>query len=320
MKAAVIGQDGLEIKEVEQPQPNTGEVLIKVKAIGLNRADLLALEGARGFDGGGIGGREWSGVVAELGKGVTQLAVGDRVMCTGNGAYAEFAVTKVGRAWKIPDNNMSLEQAATLPISLQTMHNAIVTAGKMERNDTVLIQGASSGVGILAMQIAKFLGARLVIGTSTHDGRRAKLFEFGADVALDSNDPKWADKVLELTDGKGVDLIVDQISATVMNDNLKATRVLGRIVNVGRLGGFTGNLDFDLHAARRIEYIGVTFRTRSECEVAEIIRLMKLDLWAAVKSGDLSIPIDKTFPLDEATDAHQYMKDNQHFGKIILSV
>jgi NADPH2:quinone reductase len=90
-------------------------------------------------------------------------------------------------------------------------------------------------------------------------------------------------------------------------------------VNVGRLGGFKGELDFDLHAARRIDYIGVTFRTRSEEEVAEIIRLMKADLWGALEAGDLSIPIDKAFPLEEAVEAHQYMKDNQHFGKILLT-
>ena len=129
----------------------------------------------------------------------------------------------------------------------------------------------------------------------------------------------WADQVLEATDGKGVDLIVDQVSGGVMNDNLKATRILGRIVNVGRLGGFKGELDFDLHALRRIDYIGVTFRTRSEEEVAEIIDAMKADLWGAVEAGELSIPIDKAFPLEQAGEAHQYMKDNQHFGKILLT-
>ena len=319
MKAAVITENGLEIKDVEQPEPGPGEVLVRVKAAGLNRADLMALQGARGFAGGGVGGREWAGEVAGLGDGVTDLQVGDRVMCTGNGAYAEYAVTLAARAWKVPGNNMSLEQAATMPVSLQTMHNAIVTAGRLEKSEAVLIQGASSGVGILGMQIAKYMGARLVIGTSTHEGRRAKLTEYGADMALDSKSPDWADRVLEATDGRGVDLIVDQVSGGVMNDNLKATRILGRIVNVGRLGGFKGEMDFDLHAARRIDYIGVTFRTRTEEEVAEIIKLMKADLWGAVESGELSIPIDKAFPLDQAAEAHQYMHDNQHFGKILLT-
>ena len=319
MKAAVIKENGLEIHDVPRPEPKVGEVMIKVAAAGLNRADLLALQGAGGFAAAGVGGREWSGEIAVLGNGVTGLAIGDRVMCTGNGAYAEYAVTAAARAWKLPHNYMSLEQAATMPISLQTMHNAIVTAGRVEQGDAVLIQGASSGVGILGMQIAKCMGASLVIGTSTHELRRSKLTEYGADIALDSKSTDWADKVLEATDGKGVDLIVDQVSGGVMNDNLRATRILGRIVNVGRLGGFTGEIDFDLHAARRIDYIGVTFRTRSEGEVEEIIRLMKADLWGAVEAGDLTIPIDKAFPLDQAAEAHQYMNDNQHFGKILLT-
>ena len=319
MKAVVIAEGGLEITDAPRPEPKPGEVLVQVKAAGLNRADLMAIAGARGFASGGVAGREWAGEVVEVGADVGDLSPGDRVMCTGTGAYAEFAVTAPARAWKIPANNMSFEQAATLPVSLQTMHNAIVTAGRMEKDDAVLIQGASSGVGILGMQIAKFMGARLVIGTSTLAGRRAKLTEYGADMALDSSDPAWADAVLEATDGKGVDLIVDQVSGGVMNDNLKATRILGRIVNVGRLGGFKGEFDFDLHALRRIDYIGVTFRTRGEQEVAEIIRLMKADLWGAVEAGELSIPIDRTFTFDEAVEAHQYMKDNQHFGKILLT-
>ena len=127
----------------------------------------------------------------------------------------------------------------------------------------MLIQGASSGVGLLGMQIAKHMGASIVMGTSTNDGRRARLKEFGCDVALDTRDPKWPDKVKEATGGKGVDLIVDQVSAGVMNQNMEAAAILGRIVNVGRLGGMKGEFNFDLHALKRIDYIGVTFRTRT---------------------------------------------------------
>ena len=184
----------------------------------------------------------------------------------------------------------------------------------------MLIQGASSGVGLMAMQIAKAMGAGLVIGTSTNPERRSRLAEFGADLALDSKDPGWVDQVLEATGGIGVDLIIDQVSGYVANQNLAATRVLGRIVNVGRLGGFSGEFNFDLHAARRIDYIGVTFRTRSIDEVSDIVRLMKADLWDLVTAGELSLPIDKEFPLDDAAQAVEYMKTNQHFGKIVLTV
>lgn len=322
MKAAVVGASGVEIREVPKPTPGPTQVLVRVRASGLNRADLIMASGrAHGAHGGAgaILGLEFAGEVVETGSQVTGIKVGDRVMCSGNAGYAEYAVTDYGRVAKIPANNMTYTQAATLPIALQTMHNALVTAGRLKKGESVLIQGASSGVGIMGMQIAKFMGAALVIGSSTNEGRRARLKEFGADLAIDTKDPGWADAVVKATDGKGVDLIVDQISAPVANGNLKAAKVLGRIVNVGRLGGFTGEFDFDLHAAKRIDYIGVTFRTRSVEEVREINRLMRIDLWGAVEEGKLALPIDKTYPLEQAAAALAHMKANEHFGKIVLT-
>jgi NADPH2:quinone reductase len=241
-------------------------------------------------------------------------------MCSGNGGYAEYAVTDWGRVSPVPGNNMGWEQAATLPIALQTMHNALITIGEMVAGQAVMIQGASSGVGLMGMQIAKLMGARLVIGSSTTPVRRARLAEFGADLAVDTSDPDWPDAVLAATDGRGVDLIVDQISAPVANANMRATRILGRIVNVGRLGGNKGEFDFDLHAARRITYVGVTFRTRSVEEVREINRRMRADLWPAVEAGKLALPIDKVFPLEQAAEAQAHMRANAHLGKIVLAV
>jgi NADPH2:quinone reductase len=172
----------------------------------------------------------------------------------------------------------------------------------------------------MALQIAKHKGAKLVIGSSTNAGRRARLKEFGADLAIDTKDAGWVDAVTKATDGKGVDLIVDQVSASVANDNMKAAAVLGRIVNVGRLGGTRGEFNFDLHALKRIDYIGVTFRTRSIEEVREITRKMRADLWDAVEAGKLHLPIDRAFPLDQAGAALEHMKANAHFGKILLTV
>jgi len=215
---------------------------------------------------------------------------------------------------------MGYEQAATLPIALQTMHDAVMTNGRLKPGESVLIQGASSGVGLMGLQIAKLMGARLVIGSSTNPTRRARLKEFGADLAIDTKDAGWVAAVTQATDGKGVDLIVDQISAPVANDNMKAASVLGRIVNVGRLGGTRGEFNFDLHALKRIDYIGVTFRTRSVEEVREITRRMRADLWDAVEAGTLHLPIDRAFPLDQAAAALEHMKANAHFGKIVLTM
>ena len=323
MKAAVLTESGLQIADAPKPKPAPNQVLVRVRAAGLNRADVMMASGQRHGSAGGPGavlGLEFAGEVEAVGSEVKTVKPGDRVMCSGNGGYAEYAVTDWGRVLAIPANNMSYEQAATLPIALQTMHNALVTAGRLEAGETVLIQGASSGVGLMGLQIAKHKGARLVMGTSTNAKRRERLKEFGADLAIDTTQPEWSEAVLAATDKKGVNLIVDQVSASVANQNMKAAAVLGRIVNVGRLGGFKGEFDFDLHAMKRIDYIGVTFRTRSVEEVREIVRAMRADLWGAVESGALKLPIDRTFPLDQAAAALAHMRANAHFGKIVLVV
>jgi NADPH2:quinone reductase len=323
MKAAVIADSGVEIRDVAKPTPAPNQVLVRVRAAGLNRADVIMASGRMHGSAGGPGavlGLEFAGEVEAVGGEVTGVKPGDRVMCSGNGGYAEYAVADWGRVAKVPANNMSWEQATTLPIALQTMHNALVTAGRLKAGETVLIQGASSGVGLMGLQIAKLKGARLVMGTSTNAGRRARLQEFGADLAIDTTQPDWAEEALAATDKKGVDLIVDQVSASVANQNMKAAAVLGRIVNVGRLGGFKGEFDYDLHAMKRIDYIGVTFRTRSLEEVREIVRAMRADLWGHVESGKLKLPIDRTFPLDKAAEALAHMRANAHFGKIVLVV
>ena len=194
MKAGVASAKGVVVADVPQPRPKPNEVLVKVKAAALNRADLTTGRGLPHGPGGGIGqpiGIEWAGEVIETGADVKDIWPGERVMCSGNGGYAEFAVSDWGRVIPIPDG-MSFEDAATLPVSLITLHNALITAGRMQPGDSVLIQGASSGVGLMGLQIAKLMGAKLVIGSSTNAERRARLKEFGADLAIDTRDPDLA--------------------------------------------------------------------------------------------------------------------------------
>jgi NADPH2:quinone reductase len=323
MKAAVLGDKGIEVRDIAKPTPAPNEILIRVRASSLNRADLIVASGIQHGPVGGVGARiglECSGEVEAVGSDVKDFKPGDRVMASSGGGLAEYTVTDAGRAHRIPGNNMTYEQAACFPVALQTLHNAVVTAGRLRRGETLLVQGASSGVGLMGMQIGKLMGASVVMGSSTNAQRRARLSEYGCDVAIDTSKPDWPEDVKKATDGKGVDLIVDMVSAPVANGNLEAAKILGRIVNVGRLGGTKGEFDFDKHALKRVDYIGVTFRTRSPEEVREIVRLMRADLWPAVESGKLSLPIYKTYTLADVAEALSVMRANQHFGKIVISV
>lgn len=324
MKAYIYGANGAEVTDVAKPAPKGAQVLVRVRACGLNRADLGMTKGHAHGSAGGVGtvlGMEWAGEVAEIGPDAKGVKVGDRVMGSGAAAFAEYTLADHGRLFHIPSTgNMGFEEAATLPVALATMHNAVVTNGALQPGQSVLIQGASSGVGLMAMQIAKLKGAKLVVGSSTDATRRERLKEFGADLAIDSRDPGWVDQVLKATNGEGVDLIVDQVSASVANQNLAATKVKGRIVNVGRLGGSHGDFNFDLHAARRINYIGVTFRTRTIEEIRDIFSAVRSDIWSAVESRKLKLPIDKVLPFDQIGKAFERMEANKHLGKIVVTL
>ena len=323
MKAAVLGEKGVEVRDVPRPTPKPNEVLIKVRASSLNRADTIVAAGIQHGPVAGVGARlglECSGEVEAVGSEVTGFKAGDRVMGSAPGGFAEYTVTDAGRLHRIPGNNMTYAQAACFPIALQTMHNAVVTAGRLKRGETLLIQGASSGVGLMGMQIGKLMGASIVLGTSTNAHRRAQLKDYGCDVPIDTSKPDWPEDVKKATGGNGVNLIVDMVSVPVANGNLAACALLGRIVNVGRLGGTKGEFNYDLHALRRIDYIGVTFRTRTSEEVRDIVKAMRADLWPAVESGKLSLPIYKTFKLDHIVEALGVMTANQHFGKIVIDV
>ena len=323
MRAVTVVESGVQILEVDTPSPKDEEVLVKVHACGLNRADLVVADGGAHGSAGGNGtivGMEFSGEIVKCGENVKNLSIGDRVMCSGASAWAEYAIADHGRVIKIPDNNIDFITASSLPIALATMHNAIVTIGNFVKGQTILIQGASSGVGLMGLQLAKQLGAKLVIGTSTKTEKFDRLKSIGADLVVNSKDTTWVEEVLRSTNNEGVDLIIDQLSGYTINENMKASKVKGIIVNVGRLAGGNAEFNCDLHALRRINYRGVTFRTRSISEIRDVYSKMWADCSDLVIKGKLSLPVDKVYQFNDVEDALSCMRDDQHFGKLILKI
>lgn len=327
MRAAVVIQDAggkrLEVMEVPRPAPGEGEVVVRVHAAGANRADLSMSVGH--FKGAGtaleapVAGLEFAGEVAEVGAGVSGVKSGDRVMAMGQGAFAEFA--RIDHRLLIPvPTTFAWEEAATAPVALMTMHDAVVTIGRLQAGEAVLVQGVTSGVGIAAFQIARLKGAMPVIGTSTSDAKLATLREWGLDLGVNSKTDDVVKRVIEATGGKGADLVIDMLGAPVVNQNMQAAAVTGRIVDVGRMGGLKGEIDLDLHSLKRISFIGVTFRTRSVEEIQTIIRLMVADIWPAVAAGQVKLPIDRVFPLEKIADAYAHMRANAHLGKIAIAM
>lgn len=328
MKAVVIirkEQGGtMALQEIPIPKPRPEELLIQVKAAALNRADLFRVQGTYVMTGSTktegrpeIVGGEAAGVVVDMGQDVAGFAKGDRVMGMCDGGYAEFTTLHQKLAMAVPER-LSWEEAATIPISYMTEHNALVTNGRLRAGESVLINGASSGVGVAAVQIARLWGAKPVIGLSGSPAKLEALKALGVDVGINYRTENFKEAVLSATDGKGVDLIIDHVGGPHLKDNLKCMALKARLVSVGRLGGEIGQLNMDLLALKRLELIGVTFRTRTFTERIEIARLMISDLLPALEDGRLKPVVACVFPLDQATEAHQYMATNAHFGKIVL--
>lgn len=327
MKAMVIvrGEEGgkMELQDTPIPKPRPEELLIKVKAAALNRADLFRVQGtylpamATGMPE--IVGGEAAGIVTDMGKDVTGFAVGDRVTGMCGGGYAQFTIIHQSLAIPVPER-LNWEEAAAVPISFMTEYDAVVTHGRLQKGKSVLVNGASSGVGIAAVQIARIWGAKPLIGMAGTPEKLAALGKLGMDMGINYKKENFKDAVLAMTDGKGVDLIIDHVGGTHLKDNLKCMALKGRLVSVGRLGGIVGELNMDLLALKRLELIGVTFRTRTMSERIDIARKMMADLLPALADGRLKPVIDRAFPLEKAVKAHAYMESNVQFGKIILVV
>ncbi|UCE31315.1 MAG: zinc-binding dehydrogenase [Burkholderiales bacterium] len=325
MKAAIIveqqGRRGIAVADIPEPVPGPGEVRVRVRAGALNRADLALNPNHRqtaAAQAVPVAGMEFAGEIEALGPHVRRWQVGDRVMGMSAGAFAEACLCDARLLLPAPEG-VPFTEAATLPVALQTMHDAIVTNGRLAAGETVLVHGAASGVGMAGIQIAKLMGAGRVIGSSRSDARLAALRAFGMDDGIELSGD-WVGGLERLAGAAGIPLAIDMVAGTTVNGLMRAAAVRGRIVNVGRLAGMHGEFDFDLHAKKRIDYIGVTFRTRSTEEIETLIARMNEDLWEHVDAGRIRVPVDRVFTLDDVVAAFAYMRSNAHLGKVVLQI
>jgi len=326
MKAMAIvpGKEGgtLEWRDLPNPEPGSGELLMRVRAAGLNRADLYQLKGTYQTEktpGGSlaIAGIEAVGEVAGIGKNVSGFQMGDRIMAMCAGGYAEFTTLDHRMAMPVP-GRLSWEEAATIPIAYMTEHNALVTNGRLQPGETVLVNAASSGVGVAAVQIAKLCGAKRVIGTASTPAKLAALAALGMDLGINYRTENFADAVLAATGGTGADIIIDHVGGAWLKENLRCMALKGRLISVGRLGQGTGELDLELMALKRLQLIGVTNRTRTIDEKIAIARGVVADLLPALADGRLKPVVDRVFALLQAPEAQAYLASNAQIGKIVL--
>jgi len=326
MKAlfTVPGPSGgiFEFREIPTPSPGTGEVLVKVHASGTNRGELLARRLLRS-DNPALhpmrSGGEFAGEIVSLGEGVKGFSAGQRVMGRAPGSYAEFALANQRALMRIP-NEMGWAEAASIPNVFVTAHDAIVTNAQTKRGESVLITAGSSGVGTAAIQIARYIGANLVLATSRSMSKRAALKELGAHEVIDPIKSKWVDEVMAATGKRGIDVIIDNVGGPMLADNIRALAIKGRLVSVGRNAGQIGECNLDEVARKRVSIIGVTFRTRSLEESLVCGERCAADLLDAFSGGTLKPVLDRTFPFDRIADAHDYMLSDVQIGKIVVTM
>ncbi|UHD45118.1 NAD(P)H-quinone oxidoreductase [Aureimonas altamirensis] len=313
------GPEVLKPAKVERPRPGPGEVLIEVQAAGVNRPDVLQRMGAYPPPSGAPAwpGLEVAGLVAELGEGVDRFAEGEPVMALlPGGGYAEFAVAPAGSVLHLPAG-VSMVEAAAMPETFFTVWHNVIERGGLMAGETLLVHGGSSGIGTTAIQLARARNAR-VVATAGSPEKCARLVELGVDRAVDYHTQDFVEVVREATGGRGADVILDMVGGDYLARNLQAAAADARIVQIAFLRGQKAELDIGLLMARRITVTGSTLRARDAGFKAGIAQAIETHVWPLVEEGRVRPIIDRTFPLEQAADAHRAI-DADHFGKIVLT-
>jgi len=317
------GPENLEIRQVaDPPRPAVGEVIVDVKSAGLNRADLLQRRGLypapKGYSQQ-IPGMEFSGIVSESGGETDDIKKGDRVFgLIAGGAQAEKVLMNSKHLAKVPEH-MDLTEAGGIPEVYITAYDAVFTQAGLRSGETLLVHAAGSGVGLAAIQLAKAAGAK-VIGTSRTVSKLERCREFGLDEAIDAADGSFAEKVLGLTNRRGADVVLELVGGSYLTEDLKCLAQLGRIMLVGLTGGRNAELDLGAILAKRAKIIGTTLRGRSTEEKTDTTNAFAANVVPLFASGKLSANIDRVFPFEEVSKAHEYLESNKSFGKVVLEI
>ena len=326
MRAAVItepgGPDVLQIMEVDDPVPGPEDVLVDVKASALNRADIIQRQGNYPAPAGSpsdIPGLEFAGVVVEAGERVVGMAKGDRVFgLLGGGGYASRTITHHRMAIPMP-SDWDFVQAAATPEVYFTAYDALFNRGNLQMGESLLVHAAGSGVGTAAVQLAHQAGA-FVFGTAGSPKKLAGAAKLGMDVGINYHDEDFSAVVKEKTGGAGVDVLIDFIDGPYWDQNIASMAVLGRLVEVGLMGGGRVEVDLGQLLGKRLQVTGTGLRGRTLEEKLAITAQFKRHVLPHLASGSMKPIVDRTFPLEEVADAHRYMETNANFGKIVLTI
>ncbi|GAA4288556.1 NAD(P)H-quinone oxidoreductase [Georgenia daeguensis] len=320
MRAITITDDSdLLLSDVPDPRPGPGEVLVRVSAAGVNRADLLQRAGHYPPPPGAseLLGLEVSGTVAAVGGGVTGWAEGDEVCALlAGGGYAELVAVPAGQLLPAPAG-MDLVDAAALPEAVCTAWSNLVGTGGLREGETVLIHGGSGGVGSAAIQLASAVGAR-VLTTAGGPDRAARCRELGADVAIDHRAQDVVAAVEEATDGRGVDVILDVLGAGGLDQNVRSLATGGRLVVIGTQKGRKGEIDLGRLMTKRASVHATTLRARPLAEKAAIVADVRGRAWPLLDDGRLRPVVAERLPLAEAARAHELLDSGAVFGKVLL--
>lgn len=310
----------LEIREVPRPELRPGDVLVRVEACSVNRADLLQRRGLYPPPPGvtSILGLDFAGVIEEVPSDVSGWSTGDRVFgIVAGGGYGRYLAVCAAHLLRIPERLSFAEAAAAAEVYLTAYFNLVLEAG-LAPGETLLLHGGGSGVGTAAMQIARAKGARVIV-TAGSDERVERCLAMGADYAVNYKETDFAERVREITGGSGVDVILDWIGAPYLERHIDLLRKRGRLVIIGLMGGHRAELSLAPVLMKRLRIAGTTLRSQSDAEKAAIVEAFAKDALPLLASGEYRPVIDRVYAAEEAESAHLAMREGKHFGKIVLT-